>query len=131
NTTKSARQIAADFIVRTRERRDGVANKAYQPEHDPEKWVPVFGKDHAPPKASVPIPKFASLRGTFVCDRTSRGGTTSPSPCRFFDGCARPPVTAPLATSLGTSLGTSPQLVACTSTFRAGGEADVPRELSI
>jgi hypothetical protein len=19
-------------------------------EHDPEKWVPVFGKDHAPPK---------------------------------------------------------------------------------
>ena len=66
STTRSARQIAADFIVRTRKRRAGVASKAYQPEHDPEKWVPVFG-------------------------------TTSPSPCRFFDGCARPPVTPPLA----------------------------------
>jgi hypothetical protein len=22
-----------------------------QLEHDPEKWIPVFGKDHAPPKA--------------------------------------------------------------------------------
>jgi hypothetical protein len=20
-------------------------------EHDPEKWIPVFGKDHAPPKS--------------------------------------------------------------------------------
>jgi hypothetical protein len=26
-----------------------------QLEHDPEKWVPVFGEDHAPPKVS-PIP---------------------------------------------------------------------------
>jgi hypothetical protein len=24
------------------------------PEHDPEKWIPVFGKDHAPTKNPVP-----------------------------------------------------------------------------
>jgi hypothetical protein len=28
------------------------ADKRMDPEHDPEKWVPVFGKDHAPPKSS-------------------------------------------------------------------------------
>jgi hypothetical protein len=27
--------------------------------HDPEKWVPVFGKDHAPPKKSM-IPTSAA-----------------------------------------------------------------------
>ena len=32
---------------------DGAARRKRAPrelEHDPEKWVPVFGKDHAPPK---------------------------------------------------------------------------------
>jgi hypothetical protein len=23
-------------------------------EHDPEKWIPVFGKDHAPPESMIP-----------------------------------------------------------------------------
>jgi hypothetical protein len=26
---------------------------APQLEHDPEKWVPVFGQDHAPPKSQT------------------------------------------------------------------------------
>jgi len=32
-------------------RSEPVAILAPQPEHDPEKWVPVFGKDHAPTKS--------------------------------------------------------------------------------
>ena len=36
------------------------------PEHDPEKWVPVFGKDHAPPKGRVSKVRIIS---------TATGGT--------------------------------------------------------
>jgi len=35
-------------------------------EHDPEKWVPVFGKDHAPPKGRVSKVRIIS---------TATGGT--------------------------------------------------------
>jgi hypothetical protein len=29
-------------------------NDAVGPEHDPEKWLPVFGKDHASTKSMIP-----------------------------------------------------------------------------
>src|SRR4051812_38725902 len=73
STTKSARQISEVFIVRTREREDGVASKAYQPEHDPEKWVPVFGKDHAPPRlVAGERRRRHAVSSTAVRDRRSR-----------------------------------------------------------
>jgi len=31
-------------------------------EHDPEKWIPVFGKDHAPTKAELGSQSFDLLR---------------------------------------------------------------------
>jgi len=30
------------------------SGRAFRLEHDPEKWEPVFGKDHAPTKGMIP-----------------------------------------------------------------------------
>jgi hypothetical protein len=38
--------------------------RAFRLEHDPEKWKPVFGKDHAPEKGMIPKkPAPDSIRG--------------------------------------------------------------------
>jgi len=44
-------------------------------EHDPEKWVPVFGKDHAPPKRRVAKVRVVStsLAGLVLRRRTDVG----------------------------------------------------------
>jgi hypothetical protein len=57
-TTLSARTIVRTSKKRNPCFRQGRAPAAVNPqatpllEHDPEKWIPVFGKDHAPPIAS-------------------------------------------------------------------------------
>src|ERR1043166_2594302 len=48
------------------ERRDLILREGRQGhaalEHDPEKWTPVFGKDHAPPREIQRIPLITPLR---------------------------------------------------------------------
>jgi hypothetical protein len=41
-TSQQIRNIAAN------PQRDFARRQNFAPQHDPEKWVPVFGKDHAP-----------------------------------------------------------------------------------
>jgi predicted small lipoprotein YifL len=66
-------------------------------EHDPEKWLPVFGKDHAPAKGYVGIVSRPLLRLSARCALAAalalalglgacgRKGDLDPPPGRFAD----------------------------------------------
>ena len=50
-----------------------MASKAYQPEHDPAKWVPVFGKD-LPGNGLAVVMSFLSTHGRENCPLCATAG---------------------------------------------------------
>src|SRR3954452_15671739 len=91
-----------------RRRRIGVGRGEIEPEiergrhgvmleHDPEKWVPVFGKDHAPPKGlnaggdgkASASPRFAGSGGGDMPEWSKSDGQFHPPPSRKARACAR------------------------------------------
>src|SRR5262249_56299712 len=50
-----------------RRRREAHHHGAQVVEHDPEKWVPVFGQDHAPTISSTPFAAVMSGARMMIC----------------------------------------------------------------
>src|SRR6266550_3892117 len=78
--------VVLDSEVRKRGCRTNDANFGIGPlEHDPEKWIPVFGKDHAPLTGASPPCASPSIRFTpTACATSARyaGATSSKTPRR-------------------------------------------------
>jgi hypothetical protein len=51
------------------EKRKPLGRKENSPEHDPEKWMPVFREDRAPPEI-LSVTRFAKPRECPLCETT-------------------------------------------------------------